>query len=90
MRMHGLIAVAAVFVFGWIGSGHIQARWSAALNRASGLWLLGFAIVLVVSGYALYYSTDALHEGAALAHQGLGLIAIIAALVHWRRIRAGR
>jgi hypothetical protein len=44
----------------------------------------------VVTGYALYYSTGGLHQGAAFAHQFLGLIAIAAALVHWRRIRSGR
>ncbi len=89
MRLHGMIAVAGVFLFGWIGAGHVRARWSAALNRASGLWLLGCAVVLVVSGYALYYTTGTFHDSAGLVHQGLGLVAIVAALVHWRRIRAG-
>ncbi len=89
MRVHGLIAVAAVFAFGWVGAGHILARWSAARNRLSGLWLLGFAAVLVVSGYALYYSTGSLHSGAASVHTWLGLAAIFAALAHWLRIRAG-
>jgi succinate dehydrogenase hydrophobic anchor subunit len=90
MRAHGLIAVAAVFLFGWVGAGHILARWSAAANRISGLWLLGCALVLVVSGYALYYTTGALQEGAAAVHEWLGLVAIFAALTHWLRVRAGR
>ncbi len=90
MRVHGLVAVAAVFLFGWVGAGHILARWSAAANRRSGLWLLGFAVLLVLSGYALYYSSGALHEGTATVHEWLGLMAIFAALAHWLRIRAGR
>jgi hypothetical protein len=90
MRVHGLIAVAAVFLFGWVGAGHILARWSAATNRLSGLWLLGFAVVLVLTGYALYYSDGALHAGAAAVHEWFGLVAILAALAHWLRIRAGR
>lgn len=90
MRVHGLVAVAAVFLFGWVGAGHILARWSAATNRRSGLWLLGFAVLLVLSGYALYYSSGALHEGTATVHEWLGLMAIFAALAHWLRIRAGR
>jgi hypothetical protein len=77
-----------VFAFGWVGAGHIVARWSAARNRLSGLWLLGFAALLVVSGYALYYSTDGLHATAAAVHEWLGLVAIFAALAHWLRIRA--
>jgi hypothetical protein len=90
MRVHGLISVAAVFLFGWIGAGHILPRWSAAAQRVSGLWLGGCAIVLVVSGYALYYTTDPLHTGAAVLHEALGLLAIVAAGAHWRRIRAAR
>ena len=90
MRVHGLIAVAAVFLFGWIGAGHIYARWSASANRVSGLWLGGCAIVLVVSGYALYYTTGPWHGGAAVLHEGLGVLAIVAAMAHWRRIRLGR
>ena len=90
MRLHGLIAVAAVFLFGWVGAGHILARWSAAANRLSGLWLMSFAIVLVLSGYALYYTTGGFHAGAAGVHEWLGLFAIVAALAHWLRIRAAR
>lgn len=90
MRLHGLAAVAGVFLFGWIGAGHIAARWRAAANRASGLWLAGSAMLLLVSGYALYYTVGSLHEGAAVVHEVLGLLAIGAALAHWRRIRAGR
>jgi len=86
MRLHGLIAVAAVFLFGWVGAGHIVARWSAAANRVSGLWLLGAACLLVLSGYALYYSSGALHEGAGTLHEGLGVLAIVAALAHWLRV----
>jgi succinate dehydrogenase hydrophobic anchor subunit len=87
MRLHGLIAVAAVFLFGWVGAGHIVARWSEAANRVSGLWLLGCAALLVLSGYALYYSTGALHEGSDLLHEALGVLAIVAALAHWLRVR---
>ncbi len=88
LRVHGLVAVAAVFLFGWVAAGHIRVRWWQGMNRPSGLWLLGLASVLVLSGYALYYTTARLHAGAALVHEWLGLVAIIAALAHWRRIRA--
>jgi hypothetical protein len=90
MRLHGLIAVAGVFLCGWIGAGHILTRWSCAANRVSGLTLMGCAIVLVGSGYALYYSSGAVHEGAGAVHEWLGLLAIIAALTHWLRSGAVR
>jgi hypothetical protein len=63
-------------------------RWVAPTNRASGLWLLGAMVVLVVSGYALYYSTGALHDAAGAVHEWLGLAAIALALAHWTGIRA--
>lgn len=87
MRLHGLIAVAAVFLLGWMAADHIVARWSAAANRVSGLWLLGCAALLLLSGYALYYSTGTLHEGSGLLHEWLGVLAIVAALSHWLRVR---
>ena len=46
--------------------------------------------MLVVSGYALYYTTGPGHEGAAVLHEGLGVLAIVAAVAHWRRIRLAR
>jgi hypothetical protein len=90
MRLHGIIAPAAVFLFGWLGAGHIWVRWRQAANRISGLWLLGFASLLVLTGYALYYTTAQLHAGAAFVHEWLGVVALIAAVVHWRRIRGAR
>ena len=90
MRAHGILAVAAVFLLGWLAAEHIPAGWSRALRRASGLWLAGCTLVLVVSGYALYYSTGGLHEGAAAVHEWLGIAALVAALAHWLRSRAAR
>lgn len=88
MRVHGLVAVAVVFVLGWLGASHIAARWRRARSRLSGWTLLSFATVLVVSGYALYYTIGAVHAGAGLVHEWLGVAAIGAALAHWLRIRA--
>jgi hypothetical protein len=85
MRLHGLLAVGTVFLFGWVGAGHISARWSQHAKRVSGLWLLGCACVLVVSGYALYYATGVLHEVSTALHEWLGVLAIVAALAHWLR-----
>lgn len=90
MRLHGVLAVGGVFLLGWIMAEHVPAGWARALNRPSGLWLSGFALVLVASGYALYYSTGGLHEGAAAVHEVLGIAALIAALAHWLKIRGSR
>jgi hypothetical protein len=87
MRLHGPLAVAGVFLLGWLGAGHILERWRRARNRLSGWILLACAVLLVFSGYALYYSVGPVHTGSAWVHEWLGAAAIIVALAHWRRIR---
>lgn len=84
LRVHGLVAVGGVFLFGWITSEHIRDRWRKPQNRVSGLSLAAFVSILAISGYALYYTTDGLHDGAAVVHEVLGALAIIFALGHWR------
>jgi hypothetical protein len=87
LRVHGVLAVGAVFLFGWLTAVHLSARWSAARNRVSGLMLAGTATLLVVSGYALYYGTGMAHTAAAWTHRVLGVGALLAALPHWWRKR---
>src|SRR5512146_1627320 len=68
LRIHGWLAVAGVFLLGWIGGSHVLDRWTARRNRNSGLMLAGTAAVIVLSGYALYYTTDRLQSVAAAVH----------------------
>lgn len=87
MRVHGLLAVGGVFLLGWMAASHLIERWGSGRKRLSGLVLAGSAALLVASGYALYYTTGALHEVASRAHECLGAASILAALTHWWRIR---
>lgn len=84
LETHGLLAVAAVFLTGWICGSHILERWTARRNRRSGLALGITAAVLIISGYMLYYTTDRLHSTAAVAHEVVGALAVAVALAHWR------
>jgi hypothetical protein len=84
LRLHGWVAVGGVFLFGWITAEHISERWRKPKNRLSGLSLAAFVSILTLSGYALYYTTDRLHDASAIAHEVLGTLAIVFALVHWR------
>jgi hypothetical protein len=85
LRIHGWVAVGGVFLLGWITAGHISDRWRRARNRVSGFSLAGLAVVLTVSGYGLYYTTDRLHDVAAVIHEVVGAAAIVFALTHWWR-----
>ena len=88
MRVHGAIGVAGVFLLGWIAAGHLVDRWSGTRNRFSGMLLASSAALLVVSGYALYYTTGTLHEIASRTHEVLGVASLVAALAHWWRSAA--
>jgi hypothetical protein len=90
MRIHGWCAAAGLFLLGWISSQHILERWSQFRRRPSGPVLASLALLLVVSGYALYYTTDRLHDLAALAHEVVGGAAILAGSAHWIRARGAR
>jgi hypothetical protein len=88
MRVHGLIAVVGVFLIGWMSAAHVTARWASDRNRRSGLALGATALLLVFSGYALYYTTGSPHDGAGLLHELLGVMSPAAALAHWLRNRS--
>ena len=85
LHTHGWAAMCGVFLLGWITAEHISDRWRRARSRVTGFSLAGFALALTVSGYALYYTTDHFHDVAALAHEVLGVAAVIIALLHWTR-----
>lgn len=88
MRVHGLIAVCGVFLIGWMTAAHVTARWSSERNRRSGLALGGTAVLLVFSGYALYYTTGSPHDASGFLHEAIGLLSPAAALAHWWRNRS--
>ena len=87
MRVHGLVAVCAVFLIGWMTASHVTTRWTSDRNRRSGLALGITALLLVFSGYALYYTTGFPQNAAGLAHEVIGVFAPLAAIAHWWRNR---
>lgn len=90
LRVHGWIAVAGVFLLGWITAQHVSDRWQQAIKRVSGVAIASVAAILAVTGYALYYTTDRLHDIAGAAHEVVGGTAVLLALTHWRRHRPVR
>jgi len=87
LKIHGWIAVASVFLLGWLTARHVSDRWPQNAKRASGVAIASVAIVLALTGYALYYTTDRLHDVAGLAHEIIGGSAILLAVMHWKRRR---
>ena len=90
LKVHGWMAVGGMFLLGWVTARHVTDRWSQSPRRASGLAMASVAILLALTGYALYYTTDRLHDLAGVAHEIVGGGAILLALTHCRRRRPVR
>jgi len=82
--IHGVLAVLATFLFGWISGSHVGASWRRGAQRVSGISLIALLVVLALTGLGSYYLTgDSTRAANSLMHEIAGLLAIIPALVHW-------
>jgi len=81
--VHGVLAVAATFLFGWIAADHVAVMWRNGADRASGLWLLWLVAGLIVTGFAGFFLVaDAARAWNATLHEILGLALIAPWLAH--------
>ena len=87
LRIHGWIAIAGVFLLGWVTARHVTDLWPQMIKRSSGIAMASVAAVLGLTGYALYYTTDRVHDAAGVTHEIIGAAAFLFALTHWRRYR---
>jgi hypothetical protein len=84
LLVHGLLAVPAIYLIGWVAARHASINWRASLRRSSGSAFSAVLLVLSVSGFALFFLTDDRAQRlAALTHEGIGLAFTLFALEHW-------
>jgi hypothetical protein len=84
LLIHGILAVIGMYLLGWVSARHIVRWWPARLRRWSGGTLSAFLVLLVVSGFALFFvSADRWQRGAALMHDVLGLGVTVFGVQHW-------
>jgi hypothetical protein len=89
MKIHGAVGVFAVALLGWIAARHVADNWPRSRNRVSGIAVLSAYILLVLSGYALYYLLqDDVREQVGELHEVLGVVSAAIALTHW--LKRGR
>lgn len=87
--LHGAAAMLALVIVGTLVPLHLKRGWRLRLNRANGVMLVSFVVLLIFSGYGLYYAGgENLRAGASFAHTALGL-AFPAALL-WHIVRGRR
>ena len=84
MVVHGVLALVATFLFGWISGSHVGFNWRRGAQRVSGVVLIVLLALLALTGLGSYYLTsDAARSINSILHEGAGLLAIVPALVHW-------
>jgi hypothetical protein len=95
IKLHGLAAFAALFLFGALAAAHIPQGWRLsaeprrhprqAAQRGSGIALCALGGVLMLSAYLLYYfAPETLRPGLGWAHAAAGLAMVAVALRHGR------
>lgn len=86
MKLHGLLALLAVWGFGTLWPLHIKRGWAQRpAQRLTGATLFAALSWLGLSGVLLYYAgSDRLREAVSLGHWIVGLAGGIALLLHRR------
>ena len=93
LKLHGLAAMMGLLVLGSLIFTHVRYAWKARRNIASGIVLLISNIVLVATGYALYYfGGEQTRPMISLIHWGVGValvLVMVAHIVMGHRVRGG-
>jgi hypothetical protein len=86
LKLHGAAAMGFLVLFGTVLRGHIPIGWRARRNRTSGSGLVGLNVVLIATGWALYYvAGETARPIVSAIHWGLGLGLPFILLVHARK-----
>jgi hypothetical protein len=76
LRLHGAAAMGFLIVFGALLPGHVTYGWRHRLNQGSGAAIFGGVLLLVLSGYGLYYAVgDDVHALLSTLHWIIGAAA---------------
>lgn len=80
---HALFAFATLWLGGLLWAIHIAPTWRRGHRRVSGILTIASLLLLVGSGYLLYYTgDDRWRAGVSAVHWIIGLLALVPFLVH--------
>lgn len=83
IKMHGASAFIALVGFGYLLASHVHVAWRSRRSRLSGQAMLGNVILLILTGYLLYYAGgEGFREGVSWMHLATGLSLPVTLAVH--------
>ena len=88
LRMHGTAAVLMLLIAGSLLPVHVRVGWHQRKNLLAGCILIAVLVLLIVSGYVLYYSDEETRPVVSMLHWIIGLGAPVALI--WHIVRGRR
>lgn len=83
LKVHGAFAFLAIWTGGLVWGLHVLKAWQRRRHRWTGGILIGSLLMLIVSGYLLYYvGEERARQGISLLHWILGLLLPLGYLAH--------
>jgi hypothetical protein len=83
--IHGVLSIGFAYVFGWIMARHASEAWRQHKRRVSGGLLTAVVTVLSVSGFMLFFVSDANWQTqSARVHEVVGLLVTAFMIERWR------
>src|SRR5690349_2464315 len=74
LRVHGALAMVFLVVLGSLFPVHLYVGWGQRKNRPSGAFVIATCLILILTGWGLYYSgNDSIRGFLSPAHAYLGL-----------------
>ena len=83
LKVHGATAFAMMIATGAMSAHHVRRGWLLGRNRGSGVAVIALLVVLIVTGYALYYLVnDATRPPVSTAHWLIGIALVPMLIAH--------
>jgi len=83
MKIHGAAAMVFLVVFGALVPLHMRRAWKAKRNLTTGIFIVMACLVLIISGYGLYYWGEPDSRiNISLIHLGFGILFPVFLLAH--------
>jgi len=91
LRLHGAVLIGALLGGGSLLVVHVWRGWTYRSQRVLGLLLTSLFGILITTGYLLYYvGEENVRPWISLIHWVIGVVALPAFVLHYRRGRATR